>query len=145
MKTNTVTYVLAATFFAACTSVVPDALGDAPKKKQYTIESTAAAVDPGTSGAIELVIKPAKGWKWNDKFPAKLTIPDKASKVASFDQREFKAKAFKLKKKRASLSVPFKGVSTGEETIEANARFSVCDEEACVIGNETVSIKVSVR
>lgn len=132
----------------ACTANPPEAKGEEPKAKDaktFAIEVTKSEVKKGTKGNLEIAFKPAKGYKWNEAFPSSFTLPGD-SKVAKFEKREFARDAFKLKDKNAVVAVPMEGATSGEETIECKANFSVCNDETCLIfRDEKVSVKVAVR
>jgi hypothetical protein len=132
----------------ACSAPAAPAAGeDKPASgKQFTVEVKAAkAVKPGEKGAVEVVIKPAKGYKWNKDFPSAFALQGE-SPVAQFERKEWEKDDFADDGKKATLKVPFEGREAGEATVTGKARFSVCNDETCLIfTDEAVEMKVSVR
>ena len=100
----------------------------------------------GSDGKATVTITPAKGYKWNLQYPAKLSFPADGAHVA-LAKKEFKqlAKDFIASEKKASIEIPMKGTSAGQEILKGTARFSVCDERTCVIETAEVSLSIQVN
>ena len=117
-----------------------------PKEKAstFTASSSVTTLTKGSDGKATVTIVPAKGYKWNLQYPAKLTFAADGAHVA-LTKKEFKqlAKEFDASEKKASIHIPMKGTSTGKEIVKGTAKFSVCNERTCLI--ETAEVKLSVE
>jgi len=121
---------------------------DRKEAKTFTIKTDVASVSPGDNGAVKINFMPAKGYKWNDEFPATVRVDGmKKNTHIRLEKSSFATKDFKIKEglKGAGIKIPFKAVSKGRQTITAKARFSVCNDTACVVKNESIEITVSVK
>jgi hypothetical protein len=118
------------------------------ESKPFVIETNVSSVSPGDDGAVSLTITAARGYKWNEKFPAAIRIGEVAKNThIRFAKSSFSSKDFKVERglRSAGVKIPFKAVSKGRQTITAKVRFSVCTAEACIVKNESVEITVSVK
>ncbi|NUN13507.1 MAG: hypothetical protein HUU55_07715 [Myxococcales bacterium] len=143
-------HIVAALFAFACTAQSPTAAGQeaAADKKETTfvIDTQPAEAKVGDKSTLKVTIKPGTGYKWNENFPAAFKIVTEAPKSVVFQRRDFDKTAFQTEAKQATLSVPFDATAANEETIDATATFSVCNDETCLIyRNEKVAMKVKVR
>jgi hypothetical protein len=109
----------------------------------YAIAWDAGTVKIGQDGTLTLAITAGKGYKWNKQFPAsfKITPSGEAAKIASTD---FRKDAFKSDGKKTALKVQVKGAAAGQTMLEGKARFSVCNEESCIVKTETIRTTVQV-
>ncbi len=121
------------------------AMADEKKDKNaaYAIALDSGAVAVGKDGKLTLAITAGKGYKWNKQFPAsfKITTTGEAANVAN---KDFRAPAFKTEGKTTAVQVPIAGASSGQTTLEGKVRFSVCNEEACIVKSETVRATIQV-
>lgn len=130
--------------------VAPGQAAKADEKKsdkQFTIEVTADAVKSGEKGTAKVVIKAAKGYHWNENYPAAFKISTTPASV-KIERTDFDATAFQAGKSgpEAALEVPFAGASAGQGEVKAAASFSVCNDEACLVyRNEQVAFTVTVK
>ena len=129
----------------ACGAGTPDAMGEEKKeKKTFSIVSGEATVAPGAEGSVEFSVVPVKGYKWNKDFPAQLTLKS-GNDAVSLKGEQFRGDAFKTKDKQTSVAAGVKGVKAGTSTLSGELRFSVCNEESCIIATEKVEAKVTVK
>ena len=121
--------------------------GEKKSDKQFTIEIKADEVKSGEKGTAKVVIKAAKGYHWNENYPAAFKISTTPAPV-KIEKTDFDASAFQAKKEgpEATLDVPFAGASAGAGEVKATASFSVCNDEACLVyRNEQVAFTVTVK
>lgn len=143
-------HLVAALLAFACTAQAPAANGQeaAAEKKETTfvIDAQPAEAKVGDKSSFKVTIKPGTGYKWNENFPAAFKIVTEQPKSVVFQRRDFDKSAFQTEAKHANLSVPFDAKAANEETIDATATFSVCNDETCLIyRNEKVAMQVKVR
>ena len=124
----------------------PNAVGEEKKEaKTFSIEATDTTLDSGTEGKVEITIVPAKGYKWNKDFPAMLTMQEGTADVVALKGTQYKGDAFKTKDKKTSVAALVTAKKAGDQAIQGELRFSVCNEESCIIATEKVEAKVTVK
>jgi len=131
----------------ACAAYVVSVTASAQLKEAglYSTKLTGEVV-VGKEGNLELRILPAKGYKWNKDYPAKITLPN--SKLVQFKKSVLKARDGDIKAEKTSglATMTCTGTTTGTETLTAEASFSVCSEETCqVLRKRKVSLSVVVK
>jgi len=136
-------FAFAALFLIGALASPASAEDKGKKSSAYAIEWTSQNVKVGQDGTLTLAITAGKGYKWNKEFPAsfKVTPTGGAATVSSTD---FRKDAFKTDGTKTAVKVPVRGAASGQTTLEGKARFSVCNEEACIVKTETVSATVQV-
>lgn len=125
---------------AVCLGGACEAKADASK---YTITVEPVEVKAGAEGKATVRFKPGPKFKWNQEYPARLTIKGDTGNV-EVEQLAFKKNDFKSSDESASLEVPVKGRMAGSEVIEAEAKISVCNDTTCLIETAPVRIPVDV-
>ena len=112
----------------------------------FTMSTSGGTLTRGSDGKATVMIVPAKGYKWNLQYPAKLSFPADGAHVA-LAKKEFKqlAKDFDASEKKASIHVPMKGTSAGAEVLKGTAKFSVCNERTCLIETAEISLSIQVK
>ena len=124
----------------------PDAMGEEKKeKKTFSIETGETTVNTGKDGKVSITIVPAKGYKWNKDFPAMLTMKEGTEGVVALKGNQYRGDAFQTKDKNVSVAAEVTGKKAGEQALEGELRFSVCNEESCIIATEKVEAKVTVK
>jgi hypothetical protein len=126
--------------FGASAAVAAD-----PQAGLYTTE-VKGGLDVGKDGAIELVIKPAKGWKWNKDYPAKLELVN--GQKVTFSKVALKKTEGDIKGDDTAGTVAIKGRgnAAGSETVSGTMSFSLCNEETCqVLRQRAVPFAVTVK
>ena len=113
--------------------------------KNYTVSANSTDAAVGSNGKIDVTISPAKGFKWNKDFPAMLTFKAGAESFATLSTTEIKSDGFQVSEKSASAAAEFKGNQAGTQTVTGQLRFSVCNEESCIIATEDLSVNLSVK
>ncbi len=120
-------------------------MSEAQKKKTYDLRIEVPSVTRGKSADASVAVTPAKGYKWNKDYPAKLTFKEAPQRV-SLNKSEFRQSAgdFAAKDKATAVRVGLKGQEAGEEDVIGEIRFSVCNDVSCVIEKTQVTLAVSV-
>lgn len=113
------------------------------KKYEITFEGTTKDLQKGKSGKFEMCIKPAEGYKVSNEAPLKIKL---ASDGLGLSKKTLKTKDAKEKwDKSPAFKVDFSADSEGNQTIDVNATFFVCDVKICERKTEKLSVPVSVR
>ena len=115
-----------------------------PKKYELSFEGTTADVQKGAGGTLALAIKPAPGFKVSTEAPLKIKLASEglALKKTALASGDAKDKAWKT---APAFAVGFAADTEGEQAIEVDATFFVCDVRICERKTEKVSVPVSVR
>ena len=92
----------------------------------YDIRVTTTPTHVKETGMANAIIKPAEGYKWNEKYPASFEFMYYESAVAT----PLEQKAYF---KKGKLCVPYVGMLEGKEPIVVAISFSICNEESCFI------------
>ncbi len=124
-------------------AVVPE-LGDSAKAKAYKVTVGGLNTTVGKHGTFSLKIVPTSGYKVNAEYPTKVTFTNVPTKV-ELDKKVYKKTDAKIAKGTLTLAMGAKGKASGEETITAQAKFSICNATTCLLEKATVSIKVAVK
>lgn len=118
--------------------------GEAPAKR-FSLVKSHAATSVGKHTTTKVKVDVSKGWKWNDKYPAKLTFKNVP---ATLDLKKTKFSQlkgdFKSDKAWASVNVDLGGKTAGNTLLSGELKFSVCNETTCVIEKAAVTVEVSV-
>ena len=124
----------------------PDAMGEEKKeKKNFSIQTGETTVSAGKDGKVNITIVPAKGYKWNKDFPAMLTMKEGTEGVVALKGTQYKGDAFETKDKKVSVAADVTGKKAGAQALQGELRFSVCNEESCIIATEKVEANVTVK
>lgn len=120
-------------------------LDGAEPAKEFSTKIAAAKLKSGAEGQAVISILPAKGFKWNKEYPAKVTIEGTPKHVALAKTllKQFGGD-FKTSDQRADISVKMTGKTAGQETLTAKAKFSVCNDTTCVIREASLKLSVDV-
>jgi hypothetical protein len=127
-------------FFLASTSAAappPEGLYRAEIKGSLTV---------GKDGRFTLRIVPAKGYKWNKQYPAKLKLTD--GKNISFAKKQYQQLKGEMTpvNKSCKVDIAAKGNAAGPVSIDAEMSFSVCNEETChVLRKRKLKLSVNIK
>lgn len=113
------------------------------KAPTHRLSVTPLTLAVGKTGAVTLKITPAKGFKVNKDYPTKVTLS--APTKVSLDKMVFKKADAKIAGGTLTMVMGAKGKVAGEETITAQAKFSICNETTCLLEKATVRIRVVVK
>ena len=95
------------------------------KKAGLFTTALSGEITVGKEGNLELRFTPAKGYKWNKDYPAKITLPE--SKLVKFKKSVLKKAEGDIKADKAQGVAQMVGTGTtaGTETLAVEASFSV--------------------
>ena len=130
--------------FVSLTILLGMATSASAEEKKFKIESSELSINPGKAGDVTFTVHPAKGYKWNKDFPAMLKV-DASGETIAVATKEFRGESFKQAEKETSVSAKVEGKAAGTALVSGELRFSVCNEESCIIATEKVEAKVTVR
>ncbi len=123
----------------------PEAAPAAQDGPKATVTVDSPEVKAGASATATVTFKPAAGFKWNLEYPAKLTFGQAGGKVELGKTAFHQLKGdFKATDEKATVTIPVSAKTAGEETLTAEARFSVCNDTTCLIEKTNVEVKVTV-
>jgi hypothetical protein len=126
--------------FAAGLSVVAR---PARAESLYEIAKTEPKVAVGATGMASLTIKAKGGWHVNAEAPitVALTAPSGVTlQKAKLTRADLAASTVDS----ARFDIPIAAKETGKQTIAAEARFVICQEQACKPVKETVAVAIEV-
>ena len=112
---------------------------------RFAIPKGAVSTAVGKDTTTQVLIKVTKGWKWNEKYPAKLefkNVPEGLS-LAKTKYSQLKGD-FKFSKQEASVAVKVAGVRAGPAVLAGKIKFSVCSDTVCVIESAPITVAVTV-
>ena len=109
----------------------------------YEIHKTDLKVAVGATGTASLTIKVKGGWHVNGEAPISvaLTAPAGLSvKKAKLTRADLAASTVDT----ARFDIPVSATEAGKKTINAEARFVLCQEQACKPVKETLALAVDI-
>jgi hypothetical protein len=111
--------------------------------KTYEIQKTAPVAKVGTPAKATLTVQGKNGWHVNEEAP--ITVSLKADDgIVLAKEKLGRADLAQSTKESARFDIPFSASATGKKTITAEARFVMCQEQACKPEKETVALEVEV-
>ena len=112
------------------------------KKYDIDVSETSREVAKGAKGTFQLKIQAKPGFKVSQEAPLKIKL---ASEGLGLQKTELGAKDAKNKKWTSpEFAVGFSADERGDQHIDVDAVFFVCDERICERKKETLSVPVSV-
>lgn len=111
--------------------------------ESFVIKVVDATVASGKEGTFTVSINAKDGFKVNDQYPHKVNLDDPPSGVALPKQKlkkgdgQFEGKSFVFK-------IPVKAESAGSHTVGGNVKFSVCNDNQCLIKDAAIQAKITV-
>jgi hypothetical protein len=114
--------------------------------EQYTIDVTTPPVSVGADAEFQVKVAATGGFKFNQAFPTKLKLGDapdglvfpkpklkKGDGVASADGKSF------------TFAVPVKATRAGQFPFEAVLKFSVCNDDKCVVQRKKLKSRITAQ
>ena len=126
----TMSFVLAAGFSTAADSL-------------YEIKKTEPKVAVGATATASLTITAKAGWHVNDKAPITVALTAPAG-VTVPKAKLTRADLAQSSKETARFDIPVSATEAGKKTINAEARFVLCQEQACKPVKETLALAVDI-
>ena len=125
----------AAPFFASAAADAGDSL--------YEIKKTEPKVAVGTTGTASLTITTKGGWHVNAEAPISVALTAPAG-VSVPKSKLSRADLAASSETSARFDIALSAIEAGKKTINAEARFVLCQEQACKPVKETVALLVDV-
>jgi hypothetical protein len=109
----------------------------------YEITQTTPKVAVGATATASLTIKAKSGWHVNGEAPINLALTPPAGlsvKKAKLTRADLAATTVDS----ARFDIPVSATEVGKQNIAAEARFVICQEQACKPVKETLTLAVDV-
>lgn len=117
--------------------------GDGAKKYVLDHSQTTTQLDKGSKGTFALNIQVAEGYKVSQEAPLKIKL---VSTGLALGKKKLGAKdATEKKWTSPKFKVGFSAEQPGDQKIDVDASFFVCDEHICERQTERLQISVNVR
>ena len=124
-----------APFFASAAANAGDAL--------YEIKKTEPKVAVGATGTASLTITTKGGWHVNAEAPISVAVTPPAG-VSVPKPKLTRAELAASSETTARFDIVLSAIEAGKKTINAEARFVLCQEQACKPVKETLAFAVEV-
>jgi hypothetical protein len=109
----------------------------------YEVQAPPAKATVGAKAKASVTITGKNGWHVNEDAPVSVKVSPPAG--VSVDKPKLtRADLAERTKDRARFDVAFTAAEPGTKTIEAEARFVMCQEQACKPVTEKISLAVEV-
>ena len=109
----------------------------------YDIQKSAPRATVGVETKVSLTVQGKNGWHVNEEAPITVTV--KADPSVTLPKPKLaRADLAQSSKQTARFDIPFSASTPGKKTITAEARFVMCQEQACKPAKETVVMDVDV-
>ncbi len=109
----------------------------------YQITKVEPKVAVGSTGTASLTIKVNGGWHVNDEAPISVVLTPPPGLTVKKDKLT-RADLAASSKESARFDIPVTASEAGKKTIGAEARFVLCQEQACKPVKETVTLAIEV-
>ena len=119
------------------------AAGAARAETLYEIAKTEPKVAVGATATASLTIKAKGGWHVNAEAPITVALTPPAG-VTLLKAKLTRADLAASSVDSARFDIPVAAKETGKQTIGAEARFVICQEQACKPVKETLAFAVEV-
>jgi hypothetical protein len=113
------------------------------EEKLYEIKKVEPKVAVGARGAASVTIATKAGWHLNDEAPISLSLTA-PSGVTIAKTKLGRGDLAASTQESARFDVPFDASEAGAKVIAAEARFVLCQEQACKPVKETLSLNIDV-
>ena len=122
--------------------MAPTASEGSPKKYEIDVSETSRQVAKGDRGTFQLRIRAKPGFKVSQEAPLKIALK---SEGLALKKKLLKAKDARNKEWTSpEFAVGFSADESGDQNIDVDAVFFVCDERICERKKEKLSVAVSV-
>lgn len=114
--------------------------------EQYTVEIVAPAVNVDADAQFRVSIAAKGGFKFNQAFPTKLKLGDPPNGL-EFPKRRLKKGDGQASAdgKSFAFAVPVKATKAGQFPFDAVLKFSVCNDEKCVVQRKKLKIAITAK
>ena len=112
-------------------------------EKSYEIQKSAPHATVGVQAMASVTVLGKNGWHVNEEAP--ITVGVKADPGVDLPKPKLaRADLAQSSKQSARFDIPFLASAPGKKTITAEARFVMCQEQACKPARETVAMEIDV-
>lgn len=111
--------------------------------KLYEIQKTDSKVAVGAKGAASVTIAAKSGWHLNGEAPISLALTA-PSGVTITKAKLGRADLAASTQQSARFDVPFEALEAGTKVVTVEARFVLCQEQACKPVKETLALNIDV-
>lgn len=115
---------------------------------RIAVESDPAGpANVGSVGHLVVTIAAKEGYKVNKPYPTKLKMADPPPEGMEYPQKVLKRKDGEWVDgdKAFRFRAPFKPLRAGTFSVEGKLKFSVCNEDRCVIQKQTVKLAITAQ
>jgi hypothetical protein len=109
----------------------------------YEIKKTEPKIAVGATATASLTITAKAGWHVNAEAPIELALKPEAG-VSVQKAKLTRADLAQSSKEAARFDIPVSATEAGKKTINAEARFVLCQEQACKPVKETLAFAVDI-
>ena len=134
---------LAALLTSVATTFLAVAGANAATDSLYEIKKTEPKVAVGATGTASLTITPKAGWHMNGEAPITVALTPPAG-VTLQKVKLTRADLAQNTKDAARFDIPVSATEPGKKTINAEARFVLCQEQACKPVKETLALALEI-
>jgi hypothetical protein len=112
---------------------------------QYSVELEAPVLQVGKEGNLRVTIAPKSGFKFNKEFPTKLELAPPPEGLTAPKPVLKRADGELAADGKFTFLAPLRASRAGEFSIEATLKFSVCNDDKCVVQRQTLRAKVTAQ
>jgi hypothetical protein len=109
----------------------------------HDVTAAGAKATVGAKGKASVTLSAKNGWKLNEQAPVTLKLTP-GTGVAVDKPKLARPDLAAVSKESARFDVAFTATEPGKKTIEAEARFVICQESACKPVSQKVTVAVDV-
>lgn len=109
----------------------------------YEIQKSAPPATVGAPAKASITVQGKNGWHVNEEAPITITLKSDEG-IALPKAKMVRADLAQSTKESARFDIPYSASSTGKKTITAEARFVMCQAQACKPAKETVALEIQV-
>lgn len=132
-----------ATLLLVGLTVIANPKDDGPKKYTLDLSKTTNEVKAGGEGYFHLAIKASEGFKVSAEAPLRIKLASPGLKLHKKKLGHKDAKD--AKSTSPEFEVRFGADAAGEQSIDVDATFFVCDDKICERKNEKLTVAVAVK
>jgi len=110
----------------------------------HELRKTEPKVVAGAKASASLTIAARNGWHVNEEAPITLSLATSDASVTVSKSKLGRADLAESTKETARFEIPFSASAPGTKTINAEAKFVMCQETACKPVKETLAFNIEV-
>ncbi len=113
------------------------------KDDSFTMAAPDVQLEVGKEGQASIKVTAAPGFKINEEYPWKATL--KPGAKVTVTENVIKKDKWALSKQEATVNIPVSVKEAGDDTLEADLKFSVCNDEQCYMFTKKAVMKVAAK